>query len=1206
MGPGAKGTTTPSSSSSQALDSRTAASQHSENYSPSQLPGEESVYSSQEYPIKFILDESGGKYLIAWEGPFEPTWEPKSCASYAAVRAWEVEKQKRYISAKQYKEQRPRRTCQTPRRKSLDFVSSSSPGISTQQSIEASQPSSTNLNSSIPSLSQATASSGSIFCPETQSQSIQASRESSARVGGSSSIASTENQPSYHTQTPRRINQYSQESSIPDSTAATWVLESTASSYTLRGRTLTSTRGPPPQQLRQDTDQNLEFLARTYQPSQGTISTSSATHSSSKEHSQRKLRDQLFGPEVLETPPSQLPILDRLEGLSHQIGEPSLENDSRISRKVTDQSFPEFQTPLRNSNTVTESCQSIPKSEYQGEVNQHRYYKASLSRSFIEESPLAAASSCSKNDNRTLRRTVSEVIPKSNNLEYQPHLNRLPASVTMNSSPPDSNASRASANAEVERHTRATSVSEKMKQLWDSDRALRRPLNSLPQSTTSSSAGDILPSAPPNASDIISPLNSQLDKDTANAIGNEAPSSVPIPFVTPQALHYNVEQVTSVPEALESTVQTETTEFDASSPQEQNQDALELEVNVLTLSEMEFAIPLSMDCRVKDEYDNTLEGENKYVEKFLESSPQSSEMGSLEGDSQGLITRMATLVEKLDNITTHPDINIASQAAGTSPDTAKEALWAEYSSSKFQYLGYLIDASNELDLHIIIMAKPGRTVDVVKRYLMGKNFNQGPFPGGEHGDSPAVFSKEKVSFEVRSTTDERGMLASRPPFLIIALDSSFDVNLESVKKLRVAQGHSTLVPVVRLIIANTVEHVKACLPKCTELTRLRLTVQHTLACNDSAGELQDDALGVQENAEETLMYVMDNPATRTWKLPFMEALEIEGQGETPGSELDPMSSTNASRQKRWLESELSDSTNPSKRQRITPTQDITHVSDSVRDLTQTDQNSNPSATQSHTNQSAVDIEALRNALTNSKAKVKTLEASIGALQYRYEAKHNLLHQTRHELEIEKEKSQKSLARFERQKEEITRLKDRNAELVTELEAARSTIKFGGGLESDLEKSREEIRKLEKTMASLERTVQQERSQTEYTRQQYQNASTSAAQSAMEARRLEERVQELEKKANGEAVRLKELKMKKDGEMQLARIKELESLLATRETLLTRKEEEIREMKKNRPSTRATSMQPRSPKYGTSRPSSPGPNNIGSAVRGSALKFRAEI
>lgn len=258
------------------------------------------------------------------------------------MRAWEVEKQKRYISAKQYKEQRPRRTCQTPRRKPLDSVSSSSPGISTQQSIEASQPSSSNPHSSIPSFSQATASSGSIFCPETQSQGTQTSRESSGRLGGSSSIASTENQSSYHTLTPRRIYQYNQDSSIPDSTAATWVLESTASSYILRGRTSTSPRGSPPQQLRQDTEQNFEFLARNYQPSQGTISTKSATHSTSleKEHSQRKLRDLLFGPEVLETPPSRLPVLDRLEGLSHQIGEPGFEIDSPISRRVTDQSSP--------------------------------------------------------------------------------------------------------------------------------------------------------------------------------------------------------------------------------------------------------------------------------------------------------------------------------------------------------------------------------------------------------------------------------------------------------------------------------------------------------------------------------------------------------------------------------------------------------------------------------------------------------------------------------------------------------------------------------------------------------------------------------------------------------------------------------------------------------------------------------------------------
>ncbi|KAK2865312.1 hypothetical protein FQN49_003705, partial [Arthroderma sp. PD_2] len=905
----------------------------------------------------------------------------------------------------------------------------------------------------------------------------------------------------------------------------------------------------------------------------------------------------------------------------------NLEIDSPTDHRENTQGTSDIRTPFSKLTATTGSCQSIPESEYRGAGSRHIYPKSSFSRSFVEESPLAVASSKSNRvgplprGKGALRRTASEAIPKSSYIDDQRRFDHLsvslqrnnshpPSSVTMNNSEPRSRSPHTPANGgEVARNTRDTSATERIKQPWDTDRALRKPLQNLAQSTTPSSAGDIDPSAPPNVSDIVSPLNTQIDKGPTSTLESGEHLATPVPFVAPHALHYNVEQIASVPEVLESNMQTETAGFDASSTQEQDPDALEQEVNVLNLSEMEFAIPLSMDCRVKDEYDNTLEGESKYVERFLEESPESSDVGSSEGDNQALFIKMATMIEKLDNITTHPDINIVSQAPGASPDAAKEALWAEYSSSKFQYLGYFIDASKEFDFHLILMAKPGRTVDVVKRYLLGKKFNQHTLPENEEGGCPAIFSKENLSFEVRSTAEEREIPYSKPPALIIALDSSFDIDRECTKSLRIRPDFSVLVPVVRLVIANTVEHVKLCLPKCTELTRLRLLVQHTVACNDSAGELQDDALGVQENAEETLFYLMDDPAVRSWKLPLMEALDVEEQNESPVSEPDPMSSVTASRQKRWHEGEMSDSTNPSKRQRITPIQDTSHISDSMKGQTQTEQDdSNLSAAPVHRKPSATtaEIESLHTTLASAKAKVQALEASIGALQYRYEAKHNLLHETRHELDVEREAMKKAQTKFDRQKEEVSRLKDRNAELLAELEGARETIKSGGGLESDLEESREEVRKLEKTMASLERTVTQERSQTEYTRQQYQNASTSAAQSAMEVRQLEERVQDLGKKANGEAARLKELRMKENEKLHVSRIRELEALLATRERLLTKKEEEIREMKKNRPSTRATSMQPRSPKYGTSRPSSPGPNNIGSAVRGSALKFRAEI
>lgn len=187
-----------------------------------------------------------------------------------------------------------------------------------------------------------------------------------------------------------------------------------------------------------------------------------------------------------------------------------------------------------------------------------------------------------------------------------------------------------------------------------------------------------------------------------------------------------------------------------------------------------------------------------------------------------------------------------------------------------------------------------------------------------------------------------------------------------------------------------------------------------------------------------------------------------------------------------------------------------------------------------------------------------------------------------------------------------KLKEERTSLTKDLEDARNTIRSGGGLEADLENAREEVRQLTKQNASLERTVKREKSQAEYTRTQYQNASTSAAQSAMQLRQIQDQIEELKQKASGNASRLKELKTKNDEQNYIDRIEELESAFAMREDILNRKEEELRELKKNRPSTRATSIQPRSPKWTASRPASPVPGANNSTSRGgSALRFRAD-
>ena len=290
-------------------------------------------------------------------------------------------------------------------------------------------------------------------------------------------------------------------------------------------------------------------------------------------------------------------------------------------------------------------------------------------------------------------------------------------------------------------------------------------------------------------------------------------------------------------------------------------------------------------------------------------------------------------------------------------------------------------------------------------------------------------------------------------------------------------------------------------------------------------------------------------------------------------------------------------------------QDISHISDSMKGQTQ-DFEDTPSIVEKNLiqakNELAIEVQKLQSALAETRGRLRKNESIVATLQHRYESRTNELHKTRQERDRAIETFTKSEQRLERQKQEIFKLKEERSVLVKDLETARDTIKTGGGLDADVERAREEIRKLLKTNSSLEKIVQQERAQTEYTRQQYQNASTAAAQSAMEVSRLEEEIAELKRKASGDAIKLKQLKLKNDDLRHISRIKELETTLSSRDELLTRKEEEIRELKKNRPSTRAASLQPRSPKWAASRPTSPGPNSIAAGNRASALRFRAEI
>lgn len=256
-------------------------------------------------------------------------------------------------------------------------------------------------------------------------------------------------------------------------------------------------------------------------------------------------------------------------------------------------------------------------------------------------------------------------------------------------------------------------------------------------------------------------------------------------------------------------------------------------------------------------------------------------------------------------------------------------------------------------------------------------------------------------------------------------------------------------------------------------------------------------------------------------------------------------------------------------------------------------------------------EQFQRELSQTKARLQEFETALSILQHRYESRTKELHQTRQERDHLSEGKTSMEQRLEKQKEDLSKLRDERSQLKSELEGARQELKNGGGSLAELETAREEIRRLTSERASLERKAEYEKNQAEYTREQYQTASTVAAQAGNELRQVRDENEALTRKVQGNAVQLREMNIKNDAARHLARITELELILASRDDLLRKKEDELREIRKNRPSTRSTSTQPRSPKWAaSSRPTSPGighnGNGNGLAGRGSALRFSSEM
>lgn len=283
------------------------------------------------------------------------------------------------------------------------------------------------------------------------------------------------------------------------------------------------------------------------------------------------------------------------------------------------------------------------------------------------------------------------------------------------------------------------------------------------------------------------------------------------------------------------------------------------------LGEMEFVIPLSMNTRVKDQYISTINYYQQSVQALLKD----------EVPSDRTREQIRKMLERVNQVSTHIDLDCPREVAQEPQVAHEEALWAENCSSKFKFIRHLFDSVKQLDVHIAIVGRSGRLLDILENFLRGRRVRYNRPDTVSRSNVPV--GKGRVNVTLLASGRDGAAYLPRPATLVIAFDGSFNAQDPQVKLVRshlVNVGQ--LAPVIHLLVYGSAEHIERCLPESMDsLKRMRKMVNYMTQTREDVGRLLPDELGAAASAEEVAAFLEAGAREKDWALPAIRPIEVD-------------------------------------------------------------------------------------------------------------------------------------------------------------------------------------------------------------------------------------------------------------------------------------------------------------------------------------------
>lgn len=303
-------------------------------------------------------------------------------------------------------------------------------------------------------------------------------------------------------------------------------------------------------------------------------------------------------------------------------------------------------------------------------------------------------------------------------------------------------------------------------------------------------------------------------------------------------------------------------------------------LNPVHLGEMEFVIPLSMNTRVRDQYISAINYYRQAIENLMKD----------EIPDDALVEQVREMLCRVNQVTTHVDLDGGDSMTQQQISAEDEAVWAENCSAKFQFLRHLFDCIRELDLHIGVVARSGRLLDIIETFLKGRYVVYNRPDTLTRSDSKVAKGRLEVS--LIPSGEEGAATLPKAANLVIALDGSFNAQDVQVGILR---SHLTMVgqlsPIIHLLVYNSAEHIERCLPTSIEpIDRLRKIVSCMTQTRHEVGLLLPDEPGSLAAAEEVAAFLEAGGLEKDWAFPSIRPIEgiefLESSQDTESTHSD--------------------------------------------------------------------------------------------------------------------------------------------------------------------------------------------------------------------------------------------------------------------------------------------------------------------------------